>query len=99
MMHVTATAVTDRDVERAAIDRLRVAAARVYRHSERNWDNFEERITWFCLSVRWTAGDSLELVGRRKTRAELLAMVETMDPALTWAKKVSVDKLRPGGAN
>lgn len=79
--NTTATA-----VRRAAIDLLRVHDARVTRYrsnqSCRDIDPDTDSVRdlnrgeWYTLSIAPTAGDGPQLLGRRRTLGELLAMIE-----------------------
>jgi hypothetical protein len=70
------------EIERAAIDRLGVADACVNRYEVRPGRRESEfdaagAGVWFMLFVRRLAGSPWEAVGRRRTRDELAAMVNT----------------------
>jgi hypothetical protein len=67
---------TDAEIVAAAITRLGCQWANVFSIISRanNWADETEAVRWHWLAVE--RGDGWELIGRRRTRGELLAMVE-----------------------
>lgn len=71
------TNVIDIEIVDASIERFKCADAEIIRQlvPERGTVNGESG-EWFCLGIRQHPGSSWECIGRRRTRAELLSMVQ-----------------------
>jgi hypothetical protein len=51
------------------------AAVNVVRYLDRNPDS-RERVTWYALGLKRSPDAEFEILGRRKTRGELLGLIE-----------------------
>lgn len=78
-------ATTDNDIRRAAVDRFAVTDVRVNRYDARPFrttgrkhvdSDVDDSGTWFMLFTKRTGDSGWEPIGRRRTRDELLTMVE-----------------------
>lgn len=65
-------AICQRDVEQRAVEKWRVASARVVVARD-----FYFKAVWQVLGVQQNVGDVYEVVGRRASLAELLQLVES----------------------
>ena len=79
---------SDAQIRLAAIERFNVTDANVSRYEvkppadRRPTENHEYDLgVWFTLAVKRLADSAWEVVGRRRTRGELLAMIEKRSPA------------------
>jgi hypothetical protein len=70
----TLATIRDSDLCQAAIERLKCADAAISRNME--WGTFHrERVLWLGLSIKRTSDSPWELIGRRRTKAELLVAI------------------------
>jgi hypothetical protein len=69
---------TNDAIEAAAIRRLNCHAALVFAWQQRGCGLHQDQppVDWHGLSIRRAPADDLEVVGMRRSRTELLAMVE-----------------------
>lgn len=67
----------DDQIRQAAIERLGVADARLFRYAIRERPGVLDQGCWFCLFVQQTAGGEWTLLSRRRTKAELLQLLES----------------------
>ena len=84
----------DDELRRAAANRFGATDVRVVRSTNRSLGNQSAEV-WLLLSV--LVGDGWTIVGRRQTRAELLAMIQERTPESAAGirfneAKVTVDK-------
>jgi hypothetical protein len=64
-------------LEAAALARFGTGAAvSVTRHTDWEWNGDRTRVPWYALSVKRHAGAEFEVIGRRRTRGELLGLLE-----------------------
>lgn len=68
---------TEMEIIDATIERFKCCDAEIIRQivPERGTIGSESG-EWYCLGIRQRPGSSWELIGRRRTRAELLRMVQ-----------------------
>jgi hypothetical protein len=71
----TALRISDRDIIDAARARGYHDAAVVVQNIPEHKHDFDHG-RWFGMFVKFTAGDDWQLIGRRRTRQELLAMLD-----------------------
>jgi len=77
-MKLTAKRITSNDICRAAIKRFSAEDATVFPVVEpRDADGRLCYVEWFVLSVQ--RGGQSEIIGRRRSKAELLQLVETVE--------------------
>lgn len=73
----------EQTIHTVAMRRLGVADVNIVPLFERDWELYQEtqtptRSQWFSLHV--LDGGKWKMLGRRRTKAELLALVSTIDP-------------------
>jgi hypothetical protein len=69
----------DQTIRTVAVRRLGVVNATIIRHVDRG-SMLNDAGVWFLLSVRLPGDHASKLIGRRRTKAELLSLVSTLDP-------------------
>jgi hypothetical protein len=70
----------------AAAKRFNAADVSIVRYRERE-SAWVTAVEWFGVSIRQQPEGPWEMLGRRRTKTELLQMVETMDPAQVGGRR------------
>lgn len=71
----------DDEIRRAARDRLNVQFVSIVQRVERDFDGHDGSIAWQLLFVKRTAAEPWQLLGRRRSKAELLTLASEFDRA------------------
>ncbi len=70
-----ATTTTENEIRQLAVEKFHAVDAAISRMEARDYAGCVDAGTWYVLSVRQHLGGEWEVIGRRRSRAELLTML------------------------
>jgi hypothetical protein len=69
----------EQTIRTVAIRRLGAVDVEIVRHTDRRWDSTEQE-PWYGLWLKLYGESESTLVGRRRTKRDLLELATTLDP-------------------